>query len=225
VGFNSQNAALGKLVLDIETMPVDGADGFLEAVSAPANYKDPDKIAAYQVEKLSEQLARAALDPDLCALAAVGYQYEDDPLVVYTFGDTSEPDMLAAVWENVEMCDAVIGYNVLNFDLPVLIRRSQYLGVKVPVRGMALDRYRTPHVDLMQRLSFDGKLKFRGLDFYCRRFNVEVPDEHCGKDIGALVQAADWAGVAAHCRADVAKTRALAIRLGYIRTTETADVL
>ena len=108
----------------------------------------------------------------------------------------------------------LVGFNILAFDLPVLLRRSQYLGLTAPY--INLDRYRTPHCDLMQKLSFNGALKFHSLTFYGKRFAVGVPDATKGSDIAALVQAENWAAVEAHCRADVETTAALAERLGLL---------
>lgn len=217
MGFNNENAPIRALVLDIETLASPDAADFMEPVSAPSNYKDEAKIEAYIAERRTELLSKCALDPDLCTVAAVGYAY-DDCDEVYTANAFSEAEMLSAIWDQVRHSTAIVGFNILAFDLPVLIRRSQYLGVPMP--SLNLDRYRTPHVDLMERLSFNGKLRFRGLDFYCKRFGVTVPDAHSGKDIDALVTAGEWGVVADHCRADVKKTYALAVRLGYMQSRQ-----
>jgi hypothetical protein len=108
----------------------------------------------------------------------------------------------------------VVGFNSLSFDLPVLIRRAQLLNIPYP--DLNLDRYRTPHIDLLERLSFHGKLTMRSLKFYGRRFGLPVPDETNGKDIAALVAAGDWNAVSMHCAADVELTAALVQRLGWV---------
>jgi uncharacterized protein YprB with RNaseH-like and TPR domain len=213
-----------KLILDIETFALDGADAFLEPVSAPSNYKDPAKIQQYCEEKRVELLSRCALDPDLCRIVAAGWSHDgNDVGVEIATHENQERGLLEELWFAILKSDAVIGFNVLAFDLPVMIRRSQYLGVSVP--ELNLDRYRTPHIDLMERLSFNGKIKAHSLDFYCKRFGIDVPDEHSGKDVDALVKAGDWNAVAAHCRADITRTKALAARLGYINISEPAGVL
>ena len=205
-----------RLVLDIETYSLDDAAAFLEEPTAPANYKDPEKIAAYIEQQRAKDLSRCALDVDLCCLVAIGYTHPvTGAIEVLTMGtETSERSFLRAFWDTVAGHD-FIGFNLLSFDLPVLMRRSQYLGV-TNYRDTPVDRYKTPHIDLMERLSFNGKLKYRGLDFYCKRFGIHVPDATSGADIDAMVKANDWAGVTAHCRADILKTKALAERLGVL---------
>lgn len=212
MGLNSENAR--RIVLDLETVGDPGVADLLDPVSAPANYKDEAKVKAYVEEKTREQIERAGLEADLCEIVAVGLQMEGEgATTVATRADCDEAHLIHLVWSSIEN-RSVIGFNTLGFDLPVLIRRSQLLGIR-PL-DLNLDRYRTPHIDLMQRLSFNGVLKFRSLKFYARRFGIPCNDETAGKDIAALVAANDWAAVAEHCRSDVLLTAALATRIGYL---------
>ena len=205
---------MNALIFDLETLAMPDAEAYLEPVAAPANYKDAEKIKAYQLEKRAELLGRCALDPDLCTIVAFGCMRDISDVPTCYF-DVNEVDLIRLAWTHLESASTLIGYNILSFDLPVLIRRSQYLGVPVP--AINLDRYRTPHIDLMERLSFNGKLKYRGLDFYCKRFGIAFEDPYSGKDIAQLVADGQWDAVAAHCLADVRKTHALAQRLGYVQ--------
>lgn len=213
MGFNSEDA--GRIVIDLESVASPDAAAMLDPVRAPSNWKDPAKIAAYVAEKQAEQVSKAALEPDLCEVVAIGIRSHYDGLLqAVTRGEYAEAELLERVW--VALGDrAIIGYNCLSFDLPVLIRRSQLLGVKYP--SLNLDRFRTPHVDLMQKLSFNGALTFRSLAFYKRRFKLDVPeDPYSGADIAGLVAAGNWQAVADHVRCDVQTTAALAQRLGYL---------
>ena len=212
MGLNNEGA--DRIVLDIETVASPDCATLLDPVRAPANYKDPIKIAAYCEEKLVERIATAALEADLCEVVALGYCLEHDPSInVVSRDEQDEGEMLAQLWDVVGH-RPVVGFNCLSFDLPVLIRRSQLLGVRYP--DVNLDRYRTAHIDLLERLSFNGKLTYRSLAFYCRRFGITVADTTTGADIAALVAANQWPEIAAHCHADVEKTALLARRLGFI---------
>ena len=94
------------------------------------------------------------------------------------------------------------------------MRRSLYLGIRAP--QIAIDKYRHPQVtDLQQVLSFNGVLQWKTLDFFCKRLQLDVPeDEYTGADVGRLVAAGDWEAVRAHNLSDVGKTAKLAARLG-----------
>lgn len=242
MGLNNSDAV--RMIVDIETIAIADAAHYLEPVEqiappdlsliTPAkNLVDPVKIAAdiekrqqaaiaahaeqcqQQEWKHRQQLERCALDLDLCQIVAIGWMREDDsePSVAL-LTDAPEELMLVRLWRDIGQ-RVTIGYNTLGFDLPVLLRRSLYLGIPHPF--INTDKYRTNHIDLQMKLSFNGQQKFRPLSFYCKRFGIVCEDETSGKDIGALVVAGEWGKVAAHCTADVLKTKALAERMGLLK--------
>lgn len=207
------------LVLDTESVPLADAADFLEPATAPANYKSPDAIADYIAKANAEQIAKAALDVDLARLVAIGVHSGEGSLVTLCRTEEEERQALIAFWIRVNDLGPrphLIGFNCLGFDLPLLLRRSLYLGVEAP--RLQIGKYRHDGIDdLMLSLSFDGALRYRSLSFYKRRFKLDVPDDpHTGADIAALVKAGDWAGVKAHCLSDLETTLALAKRTGVI---------
>ena len=216
------------LVLDIETVAIPDADQFIEPATAPANYRDQAKIDLYIQEKTVERLATAALDPDLNRIVALGWQLEERdlvPIVHVCRDEDAERRALIAFWDLVA-CDGnrtrkLITYNGLQFDLPTLMRRSTYLEIW-PSRALNIDRYRSPHVDLYQYLSFNGLFR-HGLRFYAKRFGLEIDaEELTGADIASRVEANDWSSVERHCRSDVALTYQLAERLRFLAFDEDA---
>lgn len=217
MGLNNIGAM--RYVIDIETAPLPGCADFLDLsdISAPSNYKDEAKIAAYISEKKAEAVSKAALDLDLCRIVAIGWMREDwnEPEVLTCVDDALESQILRQFWDELDN-RVTVGYNQVGFDLPILLRRSLYLGVPAP--ALNLDKYRSPHIDLQQRLSLNGTKPYRSLTWYAKRFGLDVPaDAHSGKDIGQLVAAGDWPAIAAHCRADILTTKALAERLGLLK--------
>lgn len=214
------------LIVDVETVPIADAATFVEPVTAPSNYKDPDKIRAYIAEKEAEQVAKCSLDPDLCRLAAVGWMYADEaePFVTTCEDEAIEAMALLNFWRNVDAGTILVGFNILNFDARVLLRRSLYLNEPAP--ALLLERFKHPQIDdLMLRLCWNDPYKAHSLAFYVQRFGLPpVDDDVVGADIGALVQAGEWGRVAKHCRADVLRTAALARRLGVIAAPGPVDV-
>lgn len=217
MGLDSENAA--RMIFDIETAPLLDAGDYLEKPDAPANYKDPAKIDAYIAEKHAENLERCGLDVDLCRIVAVGVMAEGDaPEVEFAADEPDERVLLREFWRRVGQRH-LVGFNCLAFDLPVLLRRSLYLGVLAPT--IVIDKYRHPNVtDLMRVLDFNGAIKARSLSFYCKRLGIVGQDEMTGADVAQAVAEGRWAAVAAHCRADVEKTAMLASRLGVFRPVE-----
>jgi hypothetical protein len=207
------SCATGLLFFDVESAPLPDAAEYIKPGKPPANYKSAEAIEKWEAEDRADKLAKAALNPDLCRVVAIGTQ-RDQGAPQASWGD-NERLMLESFWRAAaEPTVMLVGFNVVGFDLPILVRRSQYLGV--PHVAPEMGKYRHPMViDLMEILSF-GRIEFmRSLGFYCKRFGITAgaEDTHTGADIGALVAAGEWDAVADHVRADVAKTAALYYRV------------
>jgi hypothetical protein len=225
------------IIVDIETAPLVDAEQYLDppspleppdlaAITPAKNLVDPAKILAdiekrqklamaeyavaqfQQAAKWQETIDSCALHPDLGRIVCLGWTMLGDPKprVITCKDATDERFALEQFWRDYTTATnpQLVTYNGLSFDLPYLQRRSLYLGVRFP--PLNLDRFRTPHLDLMQHLSFN-------------RFNIPNEDSTTGREIGAMVKAGDWAGVSAHCAADVIGTKQLAQRLGLIERT------
>jgi predicted PolB exonuclease-like 3'-5' exonuclease len=160
-----------RVVFDIETAPLPDAATYLEPITAPANYRDPQTIATYIAEKRAEHLERASLDPDLCRVVAIGWWRErQDAPTTATVELQDEATLLRMFWADVAE-GHLVGFNCIGFDLPVLLRRSLYLGIQP--RTIQVDRFRHPRVtDLLQVLSHNGSLRMRGLEFYASSVRV-----------------------------------------------------
>jgi len=209
------------LIVDVETVAIKDVETYLEPVSAPSNYKDAEKIKAYILEETQRQAAKAALDIDLARIVCLGWQLGEESGHWIIKDEIAEQTILAEFWRQfwpvyVPGHTIAVTFNGLNYDLPLLLRRSLYLGVPAP--KLQLERFKhADAIDLMQILSMDGRLRLHGLRFYCQRFGIPVDDESVGADIAGLVAAGDWAAVEKHCTADVAATHALAVRMGVLK--------
>src|SRR6185369_11577818 len=146
------------LIIDVETVAIDDVATYLEPVSAPSNYKDEAKIAAYIAEETKRQTDKAALDIDLARIVAIGYYIEFpdqsvDGNVLLCKDETQEMTNLGKLWDTfwkvyVPGGTVAVTFNGLAYDLPLLLRRSLYLGVTAP--KLQLDRFRHPDaIDLM----------------------------------------------------------------------------
>lgn len=208
------------VAFDIETVPMPGCESFVDmnGISAPSNYKDEAKIAAYIAAEKKKRIERAGLDMDLCEIAAIGWEDQDAQGGVVLRQHFDEDQMLKKFWSAAEG-SALVGFNIWHFDLPVLVRRSLYLGVSVP-NSIRLDSYKPDGVavlDVAHVLSFGRRDLLKSLGFYCQRFGISHDDSVTGADIAALVAAGEWAKVSSHCYSDVFSTRLLAQRIGLVR--------
>jgi len=208
------------IICDLETVAVDGLD--FDPVSAPANYKDDAKIMEYILGAEKAQREKAGLYPWTARIIALGWCHEGEDVehVHVCNSDGAEAVALGDFWARVvdartSAIESLITFNGLGFDLPVLMARSRLLGVSAPI--LNLDRYRTPHVDLMQRLTWNGVIQARSLKWFAKRFGLDVSDAFSGKEIATLYEDQNWDAIKAHCVSDVRLTRQLAEALGVIK--------
>jgi 3'-5' exonuclease len=174
-------------------------------IEAPANYKDPAKIAEYIAEKTASakiaQLEKAALDPDYGKILSIGYS-TGKSMIVEMVGDVinvteeehpetgeiakveeylSEYEMIGNFWDAYARCNGyAVGYNILGFDLPYLIRRSMALGLKVPVRPNLAKFRDEPITDLMMILYNWGSDRYKSLKQVARLY--KIPNDCQGLD-------------------------------------------
>lgn len=211
------------LVFDVEAAPIQDAAIYLEPPTAPANYSKPEAIQKYVEKATADQLAKCALDIDLARIVAIGVLFDGDdaPIVRLCGTEAEEIEALVWFWSLVRPYPfpRLVGFNVCGYDLPLMLRRSLYLGVDAP--PIQIGKYRHPDIDdLMLDLSFDGSQKFRSLGFFCKRFGIDVPDALTGADIGQAVAEGRWADIDGHVTADILKTAQLAARCGYLSTVK-----
>ena len=185
-----------RLMFDVETAANPENLALMPDPKPPANLKDPAKIEAAIAEKKSERIEMAALDPDYGKILSIGYALGPDmPITVLMVGDhvvndqndpatmpdpalieeydLDEKDLLYDFWDAFTQCGGnCVGYNILSFDLPYLLRRSMYLGVQVPCFPV-LARYRNePVTDLMAILCNWDSYKAKSLKQMARLLGI-----------------------------------------------------
>ena len=174
------------LFFDIETKAKADTLRFMDEPNAPSNYKDPIKIQQYIENKKQEQIEKAALDADFGTIVAIGMKINDEKVfsIIIEENDVdAEVDMIHAFWrllaiERGRCC----GYNILNFDLPYLMRRSFDLGIKLPIVPN-LSKYNNPDtLDLMAILY--NWTSFKSLKWVAERYALDNPlPELSGEDV------------------------------------------
>lgn len=204
------------LVFDIETAPIADVDQFLGHIQPPANYTKPESIARYLEEKTADEREKAALDPDLCRVVALAFQLQGESDIHGAVAKTEADErlLLERWWGFVRKAGNPIrvtyaGFNIAGFDLPVLLRRSQFLGVPTPHIRLGRYAYQMPDVfDLQNYFTLDRHEKFRlrSKDWWVRRLNLRGADDpNTGADVPTLVATGAWEAVLHHCKQDVAK--------------------
>ena len=213
------------IVFDLETGPL--AESELSALLPPfdpaevktGNLKDPAKIA----EKIAEAEAnhrrdfieRAALDPLTGRVIAIGIlDLETDMFSI--IGHDDEARTLREFWEaargEMGRINPLIGFNICNFDLPFLFRRSWKHRIAVPF-GIRRGRYWGDQVvDLRDAWQLGDRQARGSLDSIARHLGVGAKNGD-GKAFAELWRS-DRKQAEAYLRNDLELTAKIALGLG-----------
>jgi DNA polymerase elongation subunit (family B) len=204
------------LVLDLASSQLGDAEHYLDGtIKAPAHYKKPEAISAYIAEKKAERLAMAAVDIDLAKITALGFAVGPDAIDVRVCRDEQDEKLLIADVAALVKDARIITYGGARFDLPLVMRRAKYLGIPFPV--LSTDRYKSPHVDLMDVLSDRDPSRVRSLSFYVRRMGwSDLTKILSGAEEAQVPTSQRWDDLEKSIRHDVTATYRLAVWLGVI---------
>lgn len=161
------------LTIDIETYRDTLPDNYLQYklgnISAPATYKDPEKIERYITDAKAEALNKLALSPLTGRIILIGLLFDKDPQlsnqtqysinmkpVWYVPIQGDEKDILNKFWMTFNKYifnDVdIVSFNGKAFDLPFIMNRTLINNVQMPRKipmGDYLNKYRhSPHLDV-----------------------------------------------------------------------------
>jgi predicted PolB exonuclease-like 3'-5' exonuclease len=207
--------------LDIETYGGQ-QEPSLDDISAPSNYKDPEKILKYKKDKLQEAWAKQALNPLKGEIICLGIAIDDEEPVAITRNVNDRGEERIMVWLDAYLNELtytkLIGYNVLGFDFPWLYLRAVKYNLPILKNYLPTKKSDTSYLDLMQQVSSTlyGKDSYMSMKDVCGFFGIDVKDN--GLD-GSMVHQAYLDGrikeIAEYCKQDVEATRELYKRLNF----------
>lgn len=190
-------------VLDIETKPnQELVDLFNAGIKAPKTYKDPEKIEAYIMEKMAENVKGMSLDVDFCDIKCICLKEDDDPAKIVSL-DYLIDKLYDQIKISAESGDEfkrrhffnLVTFNGKKFDLPVIIRaivrnfNSEGINAHRDMMvAKALKQFTrrydyTTHVDLIELIG-DGE--YKSLDKYSSIYlnwpKKEIDFETCSQE-------------------------------------------
>lgn len=213
-----------KHIIDIETSPRPVADieHLCPKFSAPANYKDADKIAANIAEQKAAWLERAALSPITGSIVAIGYRSGPITRIVTIKDGMTEADLLNDFWDVFGTDDDMtqfIGHNLHGFDLPFIIRRSWFHGIRVPSSvfengGRYVNGRR--FLDTMKAFQCgNAREDFIGLDRLAKWLGLAGKTDDIGATFAQVLEE-DRERAIAYLTRDLELTEAIARRIGIL---------
>lgn len=188
--------------IDVETLP-DQSEGALErakeSVKVPANYKNPDTIAAYIEENAQEAWEKTALDGWKGHVACIVANDEK-----WAIGDVGSEKVMLKDFFNQMQESTLVGHNIIGFDIPFLTKRALVLGVKLPPEHIwprNLKPWDQRVFDAMLQLG-NGK-EFISLDNLARNLGIKGKGNTTGKQVHYMWQQGLHDEIAEYCADDV----------------------
>jgi hypothetical protein len=160
---------------DIETAPLPEEEvvKFMPEFSAPSNYKDQAKIDEYIKGRKAEWLDRAALSPLTGKVCAIGVEQNGE---VTLHLDDDEQMLLTKFWRQWAsdrgLYTNYVGFNITQFDIPFLIRRSWKLGIPIPFELHGNRFWELGFVDVMNLWQCGDRKETISLDSLCKFLGV-----------------------------------------------------
>ncbi len=201
------------LFFDIETVPDNELDISLGIPAKIGNLKDENKILAKQKEWIDGGQVKAhSVSPYHNKIVALEMYVQDKAnnnfVGVWMGGKTDEERLLHTFHYNASFADYIIGFNILNFDLPTIMFRSAMLGVKP--HPLPLRRYSNkPVCDLMQVLAHWDSRNWKSLAWMGKRFGLKTQKDGEGSDVYKWYKEGNIDKIREHARADVELTKEL----------------
>lgn len=212
-----------KLIFDIETAGYE-FDTLAESqkefiLRYPSREPDTDKR-----ETMTEDAKRyLSLYPFTSEIVAIGMLNEatGNSLILYrgnesweneektiTYEGCTEEEILTKFWDYISRVKGIVTFNGKNFDGPFLMLRSAMLGIKPSVNLVTGKFDNHFHIDLLDELSYHGRIKKFNLDFYCNAFNIPSPKENgiTGMEVKELFRAGRTREIARYCADDIIAT-------------------
>lgn len=220
------------IYFDIETIPCQLAgikEELAAAVTAPAQFKKPESIAEWLRDNREAEAEQAWLktsfDGGLGQICCIGWAIDDGAPMsrnVTSSDSAEEADMLRNWFHSLTSARHIadrqvfIGHNSNGFDIPFIWKRSIVLGVKPPIW---FPRDPKPWAES----TFDTMISWNGIgakaggsmDRICKILGIPGKEGMDGSQVWPAFQEGRHDEIAAYCRDDVARTRAMHLRMTF----------
>ena len=158
---------------------------------------------------------KGALDALTGRIVCVGLLFDDGKTQVeQALLEEDERDLLVKIWGLLKPTDAIVGHNVLEFDLPFIRQRSWIQNIR-PSRAVDLRKFYTVDViDTMQLWTNWGFKKGVSLDNLAQALGMGQKTGH-GTDVAHWWAGREFESIKKYCMEDVRLTHRVYQRLTY----------
>lgn len=214
------------LYLDIETLPTANPAVMAEieaSITPPGSYKKPETIAEWERETkpglVKEAIAKTSFSGAAGSICCVAWAWgSSDPQSLMVSGDRDEASLLrslsmvlASTRPSGYEKPVIVGHYVAGFDLRFLWQRAFVLSVPLP---SWFPRDPKPWSDAIHdTMTMWGGKESISLDDLCKALLIPGKGNMTGADVAGMWERDEREAVAAYCREDVRRVRAVHQRM------------
>jgi len=189
-----------KMYLDCETIPNYDIPVKLWPAPKYGNTKAEDKRA--EIDKTWKEDGQIkAMATDIRLAKIVSLQFMIDNEIVSTM-ENDEVNMLNEFWYHAKRIKTFVGFNIFDYDLPLIINRSMLLGVKPSVKIPFAKYKNNPIYDIFQIFTLGGKKEWVNLDYVLTWLGLETKTGD-GSEVYKRWVLKDFEWIHNYCRGDI----------------------
>jgi hypothetical protein len=210
------------LYLDIETIPAQ-SDEARAAVAAtvkpPATMKKAETIAAWEAEQkasaVEEAIAKTSFNAAFGQICCIGFTFDDAPAtsISWPINVDNEKRMITAFFDEAgaiigNRFPTLVGHFITGFDIRFIWQRCMVLGIRVPA-WLPKDPKPWEGGVFDTMTAWAGARDTISMDNLCRALGVDGKGDVDGSMVGRMFAEGKHKEIAAYCRDDVDRTRAI----------------
>lgn len=210
------------LYMDIETIPAQSDEAksrIAASVKCPGNIKKTESIAEWErtqkMAAVEEAVSRSGLNAAFGQICCIGFALDDGPIASISWPMNAENEDLAinGFFETAGQVignrfPVIVGHNVVGFDIRFIWQRCMVLGIRVPA-WFPIDPKPWDAGVFDTMTAWAGSRDTISMDNLCAALGVPGKSGVDGGMVGQMFADGKHKEIAAYCRDDVDRTRAI----------------
>lgn len=214
------------LYLDIETIPAQteaAKERVASTVKPPAQMKKADTIAAWEKEQkaaaVEEAIAKTSFNAAFGQICCIGFAVDDGPVtsISWPINADDETKSIKGFFEVAGLAignrfPVLVGHYITGFDIRFIWQRCIVLGIRVPA-WLPKDPKPWGNDVFDTMTAWSGAKDTISMDNLCAALGIEGKGDIDGSMVGQMFADSKHKEIAAYCRDDVERARAIHRRM------------
>jgi len=215
--------------LDIETIPAQTEEAkarVAATVKPPAQMKKADTIAEWEKTQkaaaVEEAIAKTSFNAAFGQICCIGFAFDEGEATSISWPTNADNEgmMLSGFFETAGQIignrfPIIVGHYVAGFDLRFIWQRCMVLGVRVP-GWLPKDPKPWGESVFDTMTAWAGAKDTISMDNLCAALGIEGKGDIDGSMVGKMFAEGKHSEIAAYCRGDVERTRAIHRKMQFV---------